>query len=472
MANHPKRPRHGAKRKTSPPRARQDDPADLFSRPVSLADRRRALELAAAAMAAECPEEHLRLLSEALALHPACIDANHWLILSGLEDPAQQAEALTLLAVMAADDVHKVPAEVGLTPYLRLLADLTMILEGVDSLDECAHWLTTALALDPDDGHWNRYRLLSIYLEAGRLAEAQELLAAWPGERLVTWAYGQVLVSWLAGDEEAARDVLAQAREANPGVEAYWVGGEQLPDELPTEFRLGGPEEAMWAGVHLGRAWAAHPQAAEWLRREEPAKRRAKRTKAATVPLAWRPRYAAIVEHTDRFCAAHLTPAFACTCAAMAARLCRDGSPVATGQPASWAAGIVAAVAWVNGLDSHDPDFGLTYEQFARAIGVAGSTAHAKVSVIKSRLRLRELDPAWTPDDLLIRNPKVWYVWVDGRPMDLRGAPREVQELAVAQGLIPFVPTPQAIGATSLGDFFMQMRAIGSLPLGRQLVLD
>lgn len=473
MANHKKHARQGARRPTSPRRPKGWDRPAAAAPPVTESEMRRALELTQRALVAEDEWEQLRLLREALDIHPTCIDANLFIVRHAMDDAPLQATALRTLAAITAADVLTLPEDLGLEPYLRLLAFLGMVLEDQGDTEECAGWLNAALELDPDDSHWNRYRLASVYLEAGRVAEAQDLLERWSGEQFVTWAYAEVLVTWLGGDEEGARAALDRAREANPGVEAYWHGDRELPEDLPTAFRLGGPEEAMWAGAHLARAWAAHPAACEWLRRQPAAECRVGRSKAATVPKAWRPRYAEIVEHTDRFCAAYLTRHFARTCAAMAARLCRDGSPVATGQAQSWAAGIVAVVASINCLDSRDPDFGLTIEQMARAIGVAGSTAQAKARQIKDRLRPVTLDPAWTPANLRIRNLKIWLVWADGRLVDLRRQPRELQELALEQGLIPFLPVvPKAAGVPDLGDFFDNMAVWRSVPGARTLKLD
>ncbi|MFT5327634.1 MAG: hypothetical protein ACI8P0_005526, partial [Planctomycetaceae bacterium] len=37
-------------------------------------------------------------------------------------------------------------------------------------------------------------------------------------------------------------------------------------------------------------------------------------------------------------------------------------------------------------------------------------------------------------------NPLIWMVEVDGFIMDLRSAPRELQEAAFEEGLIPYIP--------------------------------
>jgi hypothetical protein len=51
------------------------------------------------------------------------------------------------------------------------------------------------------------------------------------------------------------------------------------------------------------------------------------------------------------------------------------------------------------------------------------------------------LDPQWTLPSLAGRNPLVWMAEVNGLLVDLRDMPREVQEIAFAKGLIPYIPT-------------------------------
>jgi hypothetical protein len=37
-------------------------------------------------------------------------------------------------------------------------------------------------------------------------------------------------------------------------------------------------------------------------------------------------------------------------------------------------------------------------------------------------------------------NPLIWMVEVSGLPMDIRHAPRQLQEIAFNKGLIPYIP--------------------------------
>ena len=50
------------------------------------------------------------------------------------------------------------------------------------------------------------------------------------------------------------------------------------------------------------------------------------------------------------------------------------------------------------------------------------------------------LSPAWTLPSRLERNPMVWMVQINGLIVDIRGMPVELQQMAVEQGLIPYIP--------------------------------
>jgi hypothetical protein len=74
------------------------------------------------------------------------------------------------------------------------------------------------------------------------------------------------------------------------------------------------------------------------------------------------------------------------------------------------------------------------------AFGVGESTVHAKARVIEKALRIGVFDPKWMLPSLVGRNPLVWMAEVDGLLVDLRAMPRDVQEVAFAKGIIPYIP--------------------------------
>jgi hypothetical protein len=158
------------------------------------------------------------------------------------------------------------------------------------------------------------------------------------------------------------------------------------------------------------------------------------------VPSKLRKRFAEIVAITDRFCDEHLDEEFKGLCREMAAVLCVGGCSLASGKAAGWAAGIVYSVGWVNFLVDPSHPHHMKAEDMARGVGVSLATLMNRAKVIREGLDLHRMDPRCSTRGMLEKNPFVWMVEVDGLPYDIRQAPRQVQEEAARQGIIPFVP--------------------------------
>lgn len=147
-----------------------------------------------------------------------------------------------------------------------------------------------------------------------------------------------------------------------------------------------------------------------------------------------------IVALTDEFCREHLNQEYRGLCAEMAAELAEIEVPIHRGRPASWASGIVHAVGFVNFL--HDPSQSphMTSPEIARGFGVSQGNMQSKSKIIRDELDIMQLDPDWCLPSLLDENPLVWMFEIDGFAADIRMAPREVQEEAYREGLIPYIP--------------------------------
>jgi hypothetical protein len=159
------------------------------------------------------------------------------------------------------------------------------------------------------------------------------------------------------------------------------------------------------------------------------------------VPKEMRPRFTEIVAIIDRFCDQHLNDEYKELCRKMAVVVCHKGSPVVSGKAAGWAAGVVSSVGWVNFLGDPNQKPHLIQEDIAKLIGVSPATMAAKAKIIRDSLDLERMDPRWSRKEILDNNPLVWMVQdKSGIPLDLRQAPRQVQEQAYQQGLIPYIP--------------------------------
>ncbi|VAW49353.1 hypothetical protein MNBD_GAMMA03-1120 [hydrothermal vent metagenome] len=123
------------------------------------------------------------------------------------------------------------------------------------------------------------------------------------------------------------------------------------------------------------------------------------------------------------------------------AALCRKRPlPLATGRVNTWACGVTHAIGLVNFLfdKSQTPHMGASdlYKKF----GVGQSTGQGKSKQVRDILKMCQLDPNWSLPSRIDDNPMVWMLSVNGVVVDVRSMPREVQEMALDQGLIPYIP--------------------------------
>jgi hypothetical protein len=92
-----------------------------------------------------------------------------------------------------------------------------------------------------------------------------------------------------------------------------------------------------------------------------------------------------------------------------------------------------------------DPSFPphITTAELCAAFRVGESTVHAKARAIEKALGIGPFDPQWMLRSLADKNPLVWMAEVNGLLVDLRDMPRDIQEIAFAKGLIPYIPADQ-----------------------------
>ena len=165
------------------------------------------------------------------------------------------------------------------------------------------------------------------------------------------------------------------------------------------------------------------------------------RKTSQSVPAKMRPIYEAIVNLTDSFCTQYLNEEYARLCRRMAATLSRKRpSPLNQGKPETWACGIIYAMGRINFLFDKTQTPHLRADELCSLMGISQSTASAKSSKIMDILDIMQLDPEWWLPSRLDKNPLVWMVEINGFLVDLRQAPREIQEQAYELGIIPYVP--------------------------------
>jgi hypothetical protein len=169
-----------------------------------------------------------------------------------------------------------------------------------------------------------------------------------------------------------------------------------------------------------------------------------KSSRSISVPKTMRTTYDAIVALTDTFCRDNLNDEYRDLAQAMTAALCRKRpSPLVSGQPRTWACGVIYVLGQLNFLSDKTTQPYMTTANVCAAFKVGQSTASAKARVIFDTLHAHRMDPTWTLRSLADQNPLLWMAEVNGMLVDLRHMPREVQVIAYEKGMIPYVPADQ-----------------------------
>jgi hypothetical protein len=166
-----------------------------------------------------------------------------------------------------------------------------------------------------------------------------------------------------------------------------------------------------------------------------------KQTNPESVPKNMQAYYDALIGLTDAFCARHLNAEYAELCRKMAAALCRKRpSPVTRGVLNGWAAGIVHAIGGTNFLFDPSQKPHMTAIDISAGFGVSPSTGAAKAKQIRDMFHLGPFKFDWLLPSRRDQNPLAWIISVNGLVMDVRHAPRPIQEEALRKGLIPSLP--------------------------------
>jgi hypothetical protein len=143
----------------------------------------------------------------------------------------------------------------------------------------------------------------------------------------------------------------------------------------------------------------------------------------------------------DPFCKEHLNEEYAVLCRKLAEKLCRKRpSPLLHGSPNAWASGIVRAVGGVNFLHDKSQSPYMRSTDIDHYFGTSPSSGAAKLAAIRKMFRMQPFDHEWTLPSHMDDNPLTWMVQIDGLLVDIRHAPRHLQEIAFNKGLIPYIP--------------------------------
>ncbi len=163
------------------------------------------------------------------------------------------------------------------------------------------------------------------------------------------------------------------------------------------------------------------------------------------VPAAMQEKFDSIALATDAFCDQHLNDEYKQLIRQALAALCRKRpSPLLKGQSSSWAAGAVHALGMANFLfDATQTPHGKATDIWAH-FELATSTGQPHSKKIRDALNMGQMDPVWTLPSRMEANPLVWMIQFNGFMVDARHLSLEIQDIAYAKGLIPYVPGRKA----------------------------
>jgi hypothetical protein len=166
-----------------------------------------------------------------------------------------------------------------------------------------------------------------------------------------------------------------------------------------------------------------------------------RRTTSQNVPKDLQARFDTISQLTDDFAQAYLTDEYALLCRQLTATLARKRpSPLLQGKAPTWACGIIHALGMVNFLFDPSQTPHVPASQIWEHFGLSASTMQAKSKQIRDLLGMSQLAPDWMLSSRVEKSPWIWMLEINGLIVDVRDAPRAIQEEAFRRGLIPYVP--------------------------------
>ncbi len=153
------------------------------------------------------------------------------------------------------------------------------------------------------------------------------------------------------------------------------------------------------------------------------------------------PRFEAVALLINQFCGQHKAFELSLLCVDMTLSLCvQFPEVIRRGKPESWACGIVHAIGMVNFLSDPDSEPYIETAEIYSFFGVSQGTMQSKSKRIRDLFGIFQMDPIWSLPELLLENPLLWTVPLNGLLVDIRDASQEMQQKALDANLIPMLP--------------------------------
>ncbi|MCF7936304.1 MAG: hypothetical protein K9L28_08190 [Synergistales bacterium] len=217
----------------------------------------------------------LQLIYQALAIHPECVDAYNMLARDAALDTVEELVYYRQGLIAGGKELGKdffreneghFWGLVETRPYMRAKLGYAETLWLLDNKQDAVEEFRHMLKLCPDDNLGIRYLLLPRLIELDMDDQAQELYQSFD-DGTACWAYSRILLDFRKSGSAPAEHI-DEALASNAYVPPYIAGNKRLPKEIPDEYQLGSPEEAIIYISESGAAWKATPGAREWLRKE------------------------------------------------------------------------------------------------------------------------------------------------------------------------------------------------------------
>jgi len=159
------------------------------------------------------------------------------------------------------------------------------------------------------------------------------------------------------------------------------------------------------------------------------------------IPKEVQDKYDEISLMINEFCDLKLSAEYKVICLKLLAKLCRKRpSPLNSGKPGTWAAGIIQAVGNANFLFDKTQKIHIKSSEIACFYGISSSTSGSKAADIRKMFDVSYFNPEWLLAENTENNPAIWHVMVNGLIHDVRSLPVEIQQQAYERGIIPYVP--------------------------------
>ena len=163
--------------------------------------------------------------------------------------------------------------------------------------------------------------------------------------------------------------------------------------------------------------------------------------KSSRVPKAQRDVYDRLMALTDEFCREHLNEELAELCRCAVAALCRKRpNPLRKGRLETWACAVIYAIGQSNFLFGKANASPITAAELCAHFKVAVNTGQRKAKLVQELIGMRPYDFRWAlPETIERMGALFWTIEYNGLLIDARDLPRDVQEAAFEQGVIPYV---------------------------------